>query len=124
MRRALLFLSLRSWRSHKLRIAITILSVCIAVSFVALQTVNLSLEHSLEAVPCSGKSQKPMQTKFHQRPARISEIEGDKNTVGWFLKAGMSPDVAFKGERYLEVENRIIDNGDPAVIIAMKLGPV
>src|SRR5258708_4610093 len=50
MRRALLFISLRSWRSHKLRIAITIISVCIAVSaFVALQTVNQSLEHSLEA---------------------------------------------------------------------------
>jgi putative ABC transport system permease protein len=41
---------LRSWRSHKLRIAITILSVCVAVSaFVALQSVNQSLEHSLEA---------------------------------------------------------------------------
>jgi putative ABC transport system permease protein len=50
MRRVLLFISLRSWRSHKLRIAITILSVCIAVAtFVALQTVNQSLEHSLEA---------------------------------------------------------------------------
>ena len=50
MRRALLFISLRSWRTHKLRIAITILSVSVAVSaFVALQTVNQSLEHSLEA---------------------------------------------------------------------------
>src|SRR5262252_1635259 len=49
-------------------------------------------------------------------------IAGDKNTVEWFLKAGMSPDVAFKAERYLEVENRIIDKGDPALIIAMKLG--
>jgi hypothetical protein len=42
--------------SHKPRVPITILSVCIAVStFVALQTVNQSLEHSLEAVPSSGK---------------------------------------------------------------------
>src|SRR5215469_7546934 len=50
MKKSLLFISLRSWRSHKLRIAITILSVCIAVSaFVALQAVNQSLEHSLEA---------------------------------------------------------------------------
>jgi hypothetical protein len=50
MRRALLFISLRSWRSHKLRVAITILSVSIAVStFVALQTVNQLLERSLEA---------------------------------------------------------------------------
>src|SRR5262249_61511279 len=50
MRQALLFISLRSWRNHKLRIAITILSVCVAVSaFVALQAVNQSLKHSLEA---------------------------------------------------------------------------
>src|SRR5215472_5456985 len=50
MKKSLLFISLRSWRSHKLRIAITILSVCIAVSaFVALQAVNQSLKHSLEA---------------------------------------------------------------------------
>src|SRR5215470_10485192 len=50
MKKSLLFISLRSWRSHKLRIAITILSVCIAVSaFVALQAVNQSLKHSLQA---------------------------------------------------------------------------
>src|SRR5262249_40759385 len=50
MKKSLLFISLRSWGNHKLRIAITILSVCIAVSaFVALQAVNQSLKHSLEA---------------------------------------------------------------------------
>jgi hypothetical protein len=51
-----------------------------------------------------------------------SIIAGDKNTVGLFLKAGMSPNVAFKRERFLEVGNRIIDNGDPALIIAMRFG--
>src|SRR5690349_9228335 len=51
-----------------------------------------------------------------------SVIAGDKNTVELFLKAGMSPNVAFKRERFLEVGNRIIENGDPALIIAMRFG--
>jgi len=51
-----------------------------------------------------------------------SVIAGDKNTVELFLKAGMSPNVAFTREPFLEVGNRIIDNGDPALIIAMRFG--
>src|SRR5262249_21816524 len=50
MKQTLLFLSLKSWRQHKLRISITIISVCIAVSvFFALQSVNQSLQQSLES---------------------------------------------------------------------------
>lgn len=50
MTRTLIFLSLRDWRNHKLRVAITIIGVAIGVSaYFALRTVNQSLLRSLEA---------------------------------------------------------------------------
>jgi|GEM_PF-300749 len=50
MTRALLFISLRDWRNHKLRVAITVIGVAIGVSaYFALRTVNQSLVRSLEA---------------------------------------------------------------------------
>jgi putative ABC transport system permease protein len=49
MTRALIFISLRDWRSHKLRVAITVISVAIGVSaYFALRTVNQSLLRALE----------------------------------------------------------------------------
>lgn len=50
MRRALIFISLRDWRNHKLRAIITLIGVAIGVSaYFALRTVNQSLLGSLEA---------------------------------------------------------------------------
>lgn len=51
-----------------------------------------------------------------------SVIAGDTEKVDWFLKAGMSPDVSYKGENPFQIGNRVIFNGDPALIIAMNLG--
>jgi ankyrin repeat protein len=49
-------------------------------------------------------------------------IAGDKEKVEWFLKAGMSSDVAYNGEKNFKVNDRVISNGDSALIIAMILG--
>ena len=50
MRRALIFVSFKDWRNHKLRAVITLLGVAIGVStYFALRTVNQALLGSLEA---------------------------------------------------------------------------
>jgi hypothetical protein len=48
-------------------------------------------------------------------------IAGDREKVEWFLKAGMSPDVQYKGEKPFEIANRWIRDGDPALLIAISL---
>jgi putative ABC transport system permease protein len=49
MRQALIFISLKDWRNHKLRAVITLIGVAIGVStYFAIRTVNQSLLHSLE----------------------------------------------------------------------------
>src|SRR5205085_3969199 len=50
MRRALIFISLKDWRNHKLRAIVTLVGVAIGVStYFALRTVNQSLLGSLAA---------------------------------------------------------------------------
>lgn len=50
-----------------------------------------------------------------------SVIADDKEKVEWFLKAGMNPDAAYEGEKYFRVGNKVISNGDPALIVALIL---
>jgi hypothetical protein len=48
-------------------------------------------------------------------------IAGDTEKVEWFLRAGMSPDLQYKGEKPFGIGNRWISDGDPALLIAMRL---
>jgi hypothetical protein len=84
----------------------------------------LSLLQASSLAPAQSEARKVSEPSVPFTPDAFidSVIAGDKNTVELFLKAGMSPNVAFKRERFLEVGNRIIENGDPALIIAMRFG--
>ena len=93
MRRALIFISLKNWRNHKLRAVITLIGVAIGVStYFALRTVNQSLMRSLEATvdKLAGKANLQISAGESGFPENVLEIvrstEGVDDAVGQILQ--------------------------------------
>jgi putative ABC transport system permease protein len=83
MTRTLIFISLRDWRNHKLRVAITIIGVAIGVSaYFALRTVNQSLLRSLEATVDRLAGRATLQITAGESGFPEDVIEAVRTTVG------------------------------------------
>lgn len=126
MTRALLFISLRDWRSHKLRAAITVIGVAIGVSaYFALRTVNQSLMRSLEGTvdKLAGKATLQITAGESGLPedliAKVRNVEGvseavpqimefcktDLNDKPGLLVLGIDPEREQKLRAYDEAED-------------------
>lgn len=81
----------------------------------------LSLFHSPTFAPIQQQARMKLSgfnTPFTPNAFIQSVIAGDTEKVECFLKAGMSPDICYKGENQ-DVGNRYICDGDPALRIAI-----
>src|SRR5215472_11788034 len=114
MRKSLLFISLRSWRNHKLRIAITILSVGIAVSaFVALQGVNQSLKQSLEATVDKLAGKATLQITAGEAGIPEEVVDKVRSTPGVSAASGVLQVFCRTSEEFSDWRGMLIFGVDP-----------